>query len=124
MEPGGSAGSPALGPGAPAAAGGAEATAGVGSSALTSHRPARAASVSAYWTPICWFASAAAEAHQQIGVQYALTLAARAGRWEVRALDPTPAVASAPPAAAGAPGPSAGEPALPPGSIPTGQPSR
>lgn len=69
-------------------------------------------------------ASAAAEANQQIGVQYALTLAARAGRWEVRALDPTPAVASAPPAAAGAPGPSAGEPALPPGSIPTGQPSR
>lgn len=37
-------------------------------------------------------ASAAANARQETTVQYALTLASRAGRWEVRSVDPTPAV--------------------------------
>jgi hypothetical protein len=35
-------------------------------------------------------ATAAADAEHEISVQYALTLAARAGRWEVKAIDPAP----------------------------------
>lgn len=45
-------------------------------------------------------ASATAGPKQQIGVQYALTLVARAGRWEVKTVDPAPMTATTP----GAPG--------------------
>ncbi len=52
-------------------------------------------------------AAAGPSARQQLSVQYALTLTARAGRWEVTALDPTPELASSaggPPPAGSTPG--------------------
>lgn len=42
-------------------------------------------------------ADASVSSKQQVSVTYALTLLARAGRWEVAAIDPTPALASPPP---------------------------
>lgn len=41
-------------------------------------------------------ARASGAAKQEIGVQYALTLVARAGRWEVKSIDPAPITANTP----------------------------
>lgn len=72
-------------------------------------------------------AVAAAGPRQQISVQYALTLTSRAGRWEVTALDPTPAAQPQPPRAADASGGPVTAPA-PPSSLtspsPAAQPTR
>jgi hypothetical protein len=59
-------------------------------------------------------ATAAAGADQEISVQYALTLAARAGRWEVKALEPAPVHEASD--QAGTPPPVAGSPATSPGT--------
>jgi len=49
-------------------------------------------------------ADATATAKQTVSVSYALTLRSRAGRWEVAAIDPSPALATKSPGAASAPG--------------------
>ena len=52
-------------------------------------------------------ADASVSSKQQVSVTYALTLLARAGRWEVAAIDPTPALADPPAAPAVPRGPAA-----------------
>ncbi len=69
-------------------------------------------------------AVAAAGPRQQISVQYALTLTSRAGRWEVTALDLTPAAQTPLPRAAGASGAPVTAPAPPSSPSPAAQPTR
>ncbi|MDN5798170.1 MAG: conjugal transfer protein [Intrasporangium sp.] len=59
-------------------------------------------------------ADATATAKQTVSVNYALTLRSRAGRWEVAAIDPSPALSTKSPGA----GPASGQP-TPTGSITT-----